>query len=341
MNQLVCSAVLIVTVCWRFAAALPASSAASIAQRPSQDQTDTRSSLIQPQYVRFSSAGVKLVQPQGFDDAENFHGFQQSSTQSSIMVLKIPGPFSETTRGFTAAQLQTRGITLRSQEPVSIDGYSGILLNVTQTAYGTEFAKWILVFGDADATRMVTATFPQSRAATLASPLKATVLSTRIDDTLTLTAEADTTFACLTSAKLKLTSRMGKALLYTQDGTIPAKSPVAPLFIAAPSLAPVPPPNQRQFAVQRLFQTEHTKISSATDKREITIDGLNGYEILAEGEDFDSGTPLRIYQVILYDDKSYILMQGIVGATIADQYLPEFKSMARSLTRPPCRNQLP
>ncbi len=341
MNQRVCLAILIVTACCSFEAAAPASSASPIEQRQSQDKTDTSSIDIQPQSVRFPSVGVKLVRPKEFEDAENFHGFQQPSTQSSIMVLKIPGPFSETTRGFTAAQLRSRGITLHSKTPVNIDGKTGMLLSVTQTAYGREFAKWILVFGDADTTRMVTATFPKSSEATLSQPLKAAVLSTTIDDTSAPTDDADTGFARLTSTKLKLTSSIGKALLYTQDGIIPAKSPADPLFIAAPSIAPVPMERQRQFAIQRLFQTEHTQINTVTANREITIDGLDGYEIVADGEDIDSGTPLRIYQVILYDDRSYILMQGIVGATIADQYLPEFKSMARSLTRNPRGNASP
>jgi len=39
---------------------------------------------------------------------------------------------------------------------------------------------------------------------------------------------------------------------------------------------------------------------------------------------------LNIYQVILFDESSYFLMQGLVGAELRDEYLPEFKEMARS-----------
>lgn len=95
----------------------------------------------------------------------------------------------------------------------------------------------------------------------------------------------------------------------------------------------VPVGDKRQFAVQRLFQTAHTTIRSVGSNNEITVDGLDGYEILADAEDADSGTPLKVYQVILDDDRSYILMQGLVGANVADEYLPEFETMARSLSR--------
>jgi hypothetical protein len=299
----------------------------------SREQIDANPSDRQQEYVSFPAAGVKLIRPSGFDDAENFHGFQQPTTHSSVMVVMIPGPISEVTRGFTAEQLKTRSMTLRSKNNVEIDGKSAVLLSVTQNAYGTEFAKWLLAFGNETETRMVTATFPQSEEANLSDELKAVVLSTKIDDTAAATPSADVGFAIDAPAKLTPTRGIGKMLMYTKDGAIPAKSREDPLFIAGPSLSKVPIDNKRQFAVQRLFQTAHTKIGSVTSNNEITIDGLNGYEILAEGEDADSGTPLRIYQVVLYDDGSYILMQGLVGANVAEHYLPEFKTMARSLTR--------
>lgn len=311
----------------------PASPSPAIGSNHSPEHIDTNLSDEQQQYVSFPAAGVKLVRPSGFDDAENFHGFQQPSTQSSVMVMMIPGPFSETTRGFTAEQLKTRGMTLRSKANIAIDGNAGVLLSVTQNAYGTEFAKWIVAFGNENETTLVTATFPKSEETNLSNQLKAVVLSTKIDDAPAPPPGADVGIAIVPSANLKITRGVGKMLVYTKDGTIPAKSPEDPLFIAAPSLSNVPIDNKRKFAVQRLFQTAHTKIGSVTSNNEITIDGLDGYEILAEGEDADSGTPLRIYQVVLYDDGSYILMQGLVGANVANHYLPEFKTMARSLTR--------
>lgn len=304
---------------------------------PSRESIDAHLNDDQQPYVSFPAAGVKVVRPDGFDDAENFHGFQQPRTQSSVLIATIPGPYSETTREFTAEQLEKRGMTLLAKEAVEIDGDAGVLLSVLQNAYGTMFSKWILAFGNANETRMVTATFPVSEEANLSSELKSVLLSTQIDDTVTPTPGANVGFSIATSEKLKLTnvSSIGKLLAYTKDGIIPAKSPTDPLFIAAPSLSKIPIDNMRQFAVERLFQIANTKISSVTSNNEITIDGLEGYELVAIGEHSDSATPLRVYQVILYDDGSYILMQGLVRANDADQYLPEFKRLARSLARHP------
>jgi len=91
--------------------------------------------------------------------------------------------------------------------------------------------------------------------------------------------------------------------------------------------------DKRKYAERRLRETAHTKIISVKSTGPITIDGLDGYETLAEAQDVKSGTPLVLYQVILFDEDSYILLQGLVGADLREEYLPEFKAMARSLRR--------
>lgn len=49
---------------------------------------------------------------------------------------------------------------------------------------------------------------------------------------------------------------------------------------------------------------------------------------------FDVGkTVLIVYQVMLFGEDSYILITGLVGVDLWDEYLPEFKALARSLTR--------
>ena len=249
------------------------------------------------------------------------------------MVVMIPGPYSEVSSGFTTAQMKTRGMNLQSKENIDIDGLPSVLMNVTQSAYGIEFGKWIAVFGDDSKTIIITATFPKSREDELSGQLKSTVLNTKLDQTPPPDTGADLNFSIVPSDKLKITHGIGKTLLYTKDGVIPAKSVEDPVFIAAPSFFEVPIPDKRQFAVQRLFQTATIKVHSLISNAPVTIDGLDGYESFAEAEHADSGTPLVLYQVVLFDEGSYILMQGLVGAKLSDEYLFEFRAMARSLTR--------
>jgi hypothetical protein len=287
----------------------------------------------QSQYTSFPTAGIKLIRPDGFEPAESFDGFQQASTQSSVMLMTIPGPFTEVTNGLTAERLKTRGMTLRSRENVTIDGNKGILISLTQTAYGIEFAKWIVAFGNEKETKMVTATFPRAKTAKLSAPLKSVVLTAKNDLTQPPTLGSNVGFQIVASDKVKLARSMGKMLLYTKDGTIPAKSPEDPLFIVAPSFSQMAIVDRKQFATQRLSQTRSIKIESVTTTEAIKIDGLDGYEIVANAQDTNTGTPVVMYQVMLFDDRSYTLIQGIVGTKVRDEYLPEFKAMARSFKK--------
>jgi hypothetical protein len=287
----------------------------------------------QQRYVSFPAAGVKLLQPLGFDVADRFDGFGQASTTSSVMVVTIPANLKTVTSGFNAAKLQSRGMKLLSKENVKVDGRQGILLKVSQTAYGIEFIKWMLAVGTDTDTKIVTATFPQEREAKLSSPLKTSLLSVKIDETAAHTIGSSAGYTLTASNKLKLTREFGKTLLYTKDGVVPAKSVADPLFVVSPSFSQVEIDNRQQFALQRLSQTTNTKIGKVTATNPIEIDGSSGYEIIAQAQDSSSGTPLVVYQVMLFEANSYFLMQGLVGEQLSDEYLPVFQSMARSFKR--------
>jgi hypothetical protein len=179
----------------------------------------------------------------------------------------------------------------------------------------------------------VTAAFPQSQEQDLSAVLKAAVLSARLGPSGPADPGADLPFTIDASEQLKLAPSVSKTLLYTKDGTAPIKSPEDPLFIAAQALGKGLAEDKQSFAEQRLRQTAYTKrlVIESTDA--ITIDGVEGYELVAKAEDARSGTELVVYQVILFDQDSYVLLQARVGAESSSTYLPEFKTMARSFKR--------
>jgi hypothetical protein len=284
-------------------------------------------------YVSFPASGVEIRQPPGFEKADSFDGFGQRQTQSSILAISVPGPYSKIAAGFTLEQMRARGWSLRRREKIEISGMPGILVHFEQPAYGTVFLKWLVAFGDEQSTKLVTAAFPKSQEQELSAVLKAAVLSARLAPSGPADPGAGLPFTIDASEQLKLAPGISNTLLYTKDGTAPIKSPEDPLFVAAPSLVKGLAGDKQQFAEQRLRQTASTKglVIESTDA--ITIDGLEGYESVAKAEDARSGTSLVIYQAILFDQDSYVLMQGRVGAESSDTYLPEFKTMARSFKR--------
>lgn len=284
-------------------------------------------------YVAFPGVGIEVRRPEGFAKADSFDGFGQPETQSSVVMVRVHGPYAEVTAGFTEEKMKAQGWSLLSKQDLKIDGLPGVLVHFEMPARGDVFLKWVVAFGDERKTTMVTANFPKAHAGALSASLKSAVLSTRLHRGDPVEPGTDVPFTLAGSKKLKLTPALSRSLAYTKDGVIPAKSPKDPLFIAAPSIGEFFFGDKLQYAERRLRETAHTKglVVKSTDA--ITIAGLDGYESLAEAVHAKSGTPLIVYQVMLFDESSYILMGGIVGAELRDEYLPEFKSMARSLKR--------
>lgn len=281
--------------------------------------------------VEFPACGLSLRQPTGFSRASQFEGFGDPETQSSVVVVCLQGPFSAITAGFTEEQMGARGWTLRRREELQIDGQPALLVDFEQPAGGQVFSKLLLAFGDDSKTTLVTATFPKSHEEQLAGRLKATLLSARAAAAAAPPGlGTDLPFWVEASTKLKRSPGMNKALIYTEDGALPLRSPGDPLFIVAPSLSDVEMGDRRQFAEKRLSATAQATGITVTSTEPVHVAGLDGFESLAEAEDAKSETPIVIYQVMLFDGGSYILMQGLVGTARREEFLPEFKAMSRS-----------
>ena len=209
---------------------------------------------------------------------------------------------------------------------------AGLLLNLSQNAYGQEFHKWISVAGDETKTQMVTATFPTSKSRELSEAMRAVVLSatpTRTTgDTPSLPFEIGRVDGL---ANVDQIAAMGKMVAFTKDGKIPAAQATDPLFIVAPTLGDVAIDDQRSFAERRLNQTAHTRIDSIERVSDISIDRIKGIEIEAIGRDHKTEEKLTVYQVMLFPKEGgYVLMTGLVGNNESEHYVPKFKSLART-----------
>ena len=249
------------------------------------------------------------------------------------MAVSLPAPYSQIIIGFTKEQIKTRGWTLLSRDDVEVNGLAGILVHFEQPAGDEVFRKWSFVFGDDQKTTLVTATFPKAHEKELSAKLKSAVLSLQTDRAAPPDPGADVPFTLTATPKLKLSQGINRALAYTKDGVFMIQAPTDPLFIATSSLGEVIVGDRRKFAEQRVIGTVHTKEIEVKSSDAITIDGLNGFESLAEAKEARTGTPLCLYQVMLFDGESYILMQGHVGTKLRDEFLPEFKAIARSFRR--------
>ncbi|MFA6210496.1 MAG: hypothetical protein WCT03_12750 [Candidatus Obscuribacterales bacterium] len=274
---------------------------------------------------------VSITKSDNFAPAPNFSGFVDKATQASIMVTEMPSPFEATTAGFNEAGLASRAMKLVSKEAVTVGDYPGILCSVKQTAYGSDFSKWILAFGNEEQTIVVTASYPDSSADKLSESLKQILLTARYDakakppDPM-----ADLPFTISGSKNLLMAGRIQNTLLFSPTGKITAIDPKDPsLFLVGQALNDLEIPDKTDFARTRLKMTANLTDVQIISEKDITVAGMPTREILATGKN-KQGAELFVLQDIAYGGGSYFFLQGITDLDQKEDKEPEFRAIVDS-----------
>ena len=100
-------------------------------------------------------------------------------------------------------------------------------------------------------------------------------------------------------------------------------------MIVGKAISDTQPKDRRQFVINRINQTP-IAVESMEYVREITVDGLAGYEILAKSKPQSNGKADLLYQVILFTDMTYYILFGTASD---DQSLEEIKKVVGTFTR--------
>lgn len=265
----------------------------------------TLSSKHQP----ISGTKVSLVAPVGFTKGENFLGLQQTDTQSSIMVLSIPGPTAQLQSAITKENLAAQGVIATQIESLTINGLPAVWVIGYQQVQGVQFGKRILILGTAEESVMLNAAFPENQE-TIGKAIEESLLAVVYDPEQSLDPMAALDFRVeVSGTKLKFGRSMGTTVLFTVDGQVPTASPDKTNLVAGKAFSDSQPADRRQFAIDRINQTP-IAVASLEYVKEITLGGLSGYEILAKSQPRPSGNSDFLYQVILFTDRTYYILFG-------------------------------
>jgi hypothetical protein len=220
-------------------------------------------------------------------------------------------------------------MTLISKQTIDFNNSKATLISVTQPANGMTYIKQILIFGDTKGTVMVNGIYPEA-SKNIESKIKEALLSTTYnasqnDNPL----DAATFFINTDGTDFKVVKFMSGSLLYSTDGKIPTDKPT---LIVGNSLAKISASNQKQYAEERLKKLPRGEFNVIKEIKEISIDNLTGFEIVANGKDKDD-KPELIYQVMLFNDKGdYYIILG-QSKDDFEKYLQTFKSIAKTFKR--------
>ena len=279
--------------------------------------------------TKVSGTKCSLIPPSGFVAPTTFSGFQDVEMGASIMINELPAPYQSLIDGFTADALKTRGMTLISKQTIDFNNSKATLINVTQPANGTTYIKQMLIFGDTKGTVLVNGIYPEA-SKDIEVKIKDALLSTIYNasqndnplDVATFTIDIkDTDF--------KLIKYMSGSLLYSTDGKIPTENPT---LIVGNSIAKIPTQNQKKYSEERLKKLPDGQQSVIKEIKEITIDNLKGYEIVADGKTKDD-KPELVYQVMLFNNNGdYYIIVGQAKEEF-EKNLETYKRIAKTFKR--------
>jgi hypothetical protein len=224
-------------------------------------------------------------------------------------------------------------MSLLNNEDVKVSEQTGVLFKVSQNVSGKDFLKWIVIFGDEKESVVVVAAFPKEQESQLSEKMRASVLTSSWDRTKTVSLTEGLNFSVSEMGDLKLAKRFANSLLFTKGAVFPSKEPDDPIFIIAQPVAKSEARDLEQFAKARVFETASVSGVEIEQSTKVIVDKLNGYEIVAKANDVESGEPMVIYQVILFEPQGYYIMQGLISTKQRQSFLPLFKQMALSFKR--------
>lgn len=245
------------------------------------------------------------------------------------MVNELPWPYQTLIEGFTAEALKTKGMTLISEQAIDFNNSKATLLNVTQPANGITYIKQMLIFGDTKETVLVNGIYPEA-SKSLEAKIKDALLSTVYNASQNVNPLDAATFTIdVKDTDFKIVKFMSGSLLYSTDGKIPTEKPT---LIVGNSIAKIPTQNQKQYAEERLKKLPRGEFNVIKEIKEIAIDNLKGYEIVADGQSKDN-KPELVYQVMLFNERGdYYIIIGKAKEEF-QKNLEVYKRIAKTFKR--------
>lgn len=276
---------------------------------------------------------VTLDPPEGFAPADRFPGFQKPEAAASVMVTELPAPVAQLRQAMTAEGLATRGLTLISSDSVQVNGVDSLLLQVSQTANGMDFLKWMLITGDDKQTVMVVATFPKEAAAQFSDPMRQSVLSMTRDANAKVDPWDGLQYRVAPAAPLKFVKRISNSVMYNESGTLAGSGPGEAIYIVGSSVADPGLADLKGFSEKRAAGVTQVKDLEKIKGRKVKVDGMEAYELVADAKDARTEAPVKLYQTIAKEPGGYYIFLGAVGAKKGDAMVKAFRAATATFKR--------
>ena len=285
----------------------------------------------QREYISVPGTLVKIIPPEEFTLAPDIGDFKHNRLTASIMVQESPKDFKAVSDSYTDSTLMRQGGELLISVPVVVDSTDAMLYKTFRVSRGLNFVQWSLVMKMEDHVVTVIASYLKQNDRELSGKIKEALISTRIDkksdrknSLLSFTIEGQP----LKQAKLL----QGPSVMFTGNGTWNDQSIFQLSFFAGPSLENAIVERSADFAMGQLRNICADCKVEKDGLTQVSIDSLDGYEIVSYRNDSAANTQRLKYQVVLFEGTRYYLLVGTASENNKEN-LSVFRTIAHTFRR--------
>jgi hypothetical protein len=278
---------------------------------------------------------IGLAPPAGLVTSKSFFGYEDPDNDVAIMLLAMPADaYAELDRTMNAEALQRQGVTFEAREAVPLSSGKGFVVVGHQEANHIKLRKWFLVASASGLTALVTVQVPVSAAARYPDAAIRDALATL---TVRATVPVEEQLGLLPFKVSELAGfrvagvMPGRAVMLSDT---PADQPRLPPIVMKPQIliavAPGGPTqsSDREAFARDLFATvPNLKDARIVSSEPLRINGQQGHEILANGQDLSGTVALTVVQWVRFGGGAYLQMVGTARADGWKDAYPRFRSV--------------
>ena len=285
-------------------------------------------------YAEIPGTRVSLRLPEGFALATGFPGIVHDAFGAMVITNEFPVPLERVTAGMMEQDAPQDGPKWRRTEKVQVSGMDATMYHTTEEDIDGAVRKWVLLFGNEKLTVMLAASAPALLEAALGKTLEQCLLTAKWDPAKKLDPYAGMGFSLRESEIFEIRGRRPGGILFARKDAPEELSPAEPIMVVYPSasveIAPI-----AILAKRELTEGDQFTGFANFAERTITVNGLNGYEIIADATESTMSIPVRIIMVVVRTPDQDMIIEGIVAPESWERYLPEFHALAESFQLTP------
>ncbi|WP_230215867.1 hypothetical protein [Blastopirellula sediminis] len=279
--------------------------------------------------IEFPDMGISLPGIAGFTPRDGEAIYDSEDGYALIGGMRFERPLAKVKKELSAKSLGKIGIRVRSEEKMELLGRECYRINTEQTSGDVLYTKIFLLFGTEEQTYVTFALFPKKEMTKYESSLLDCMKSIELIPVKypSLAELAYTIDRVPGLEKTEISSR--DRSLHLSRAHLTDEDPLARFSVSYyPNAEPIK--DLRAFSIKS-EGTGFTRLGKIRSENFTTVDGLDGFEFVAERE--DGLTPWKVtgYRLTLQlKPKGYVEIFGTVPRDEADQWMARFRDAAHS-----------